>query len=187
MRKVLFIMGQLHDDDVAWMAAAGRRRALDTGEVLVRQGTDVADLFIVLSGALEVEVADGGVVARRSSGEIIGEMSFVDRTPPSATVRASEPAVVLALDKVRMERRLAANSGFAARFFKALAIYLADRLREETARRQGGSGGVSGEGPEADELDEAVLDHVAMAGLRFQDMLKTLMKESPHELFKTAR
>jgi CRP-like cAMP-binding protein len=174
MRKVLFIMGQLHDEDIAWMAEAGRRQMLRPGEVIVRQGVEVPDLFIVLTGAVEVEVAGLGVMARRPSGEIIGEMSFVDRAPPSATVRAGEPTVVLALDKGQMERRLATNTGFAARFYKALAIYLADRLREEIARGNKAAGRKSGQFEE-DELDEAVLDNVSMAGLRFQDMLRTLM------------
>jgi CRP-like cAMP-binding protein len=122
---------------------------------------------------VEVEVAGAGVVAQLAGGEIIGEMSFVDKAPPSATVRASQDSMVLALDKGAMERRLAADAGFSSRFYKALAIYLADRLRSTTARKSGGNLD-SGEMQE-DELDDSVLDGISMAGLRFQHMLKTLM------------
>lgn len=168
MRKVLYIMGQLHDEDIEWMARSGRRLTLAPGDALIRQGTEVPDLFIVLAGLLDVEATGVGLVARRGSGEIIGEMSFVDRAPPSATVVAHEPSVVLALDRRMMERRLATDTGFSARFYKALAIYLADRLRDLTEGRVGGD-------IQKDELDETVLDGVSMAGLRFHHMLNTLM------------
>ena len=173
MRKVLYIMGQLHDEDIEWMAQVGRRRTLKSGDVIIQQDVAVPDLFIVLDGSMEVDVAGAGVVARLSGGEIIGEMSFVDRAPPSATVRAGQRSTVLALDKQRVEDRLAADLGFAARFYKALAIYLADRLRSTVSRKQGGD--LRPNEIQEDELDEAVLDQVSMAGLRFQRMLTSLM------------
>ena len=107
MRKVLYIMGQLNDDDVQWMAQAGRRLTLNGGDTIIREGVEVPDLFIVLTGTVEVQVAGVGVVANLASGEVLGEMSFVDRAPPSATVRAAGPATVLALNKQVMEGRLA--------------------------------------------------------------------------------
>jgi CRP-like cAMP-binding protein len=173
MRKVLYIMGQLNDEDVLWMAQAGRRLTLANGQEIIRQGVEAADLFIVLGGAVEVQVSGVGVVARLAKGEVLGEMSFVDRTPPSATVRAAGPATVLALDKQTMEGRLARDVGFSARFYKALAIYLADRLRETTAGK--GGAGLKGDEIQEDELDTSVLDQVSMAGIRFEHMLKTLM------------
>jgi CRP/FNR family transcriptional regulator, cyclic AMP receptor protein len=174
MRKVLYIMGQLNDDDIEWMAQAGRRRAFNAGDVIIRQGVEISDLFIVLAGTVEVQVAGIDVVARLASGEIIGEMSFVDKAPPSATVRAAEPATVLALDKRMMESRLASDVGFSSRFYKALAIYLADRLRDATVAKTGA--GLKIDEIQEGELDETVLDQVSMAGIRFQYMLKSLMR-----------
>jgi CRP-like cAMP-binding protein len=168
MRNVLFIFAGFDDGDVAWLAAEGATRSLVPGSVLVEQGRPVADLFIVLQGEVEVEVAGVGVVARRGAGEIIGEMSFVDSAPPSATVRASEPTVVFAVAKAVMAARLAADTGFAARFYRALALYLADRLRQATARA-----GV-GDGEAENELDEMVLDGIDLAGLRFRRFIDTL-------------
>jgi CRP/FNR family cyclic AMP-dependent transcriptional regulator len=173
MRKVLYIMGQLHDEDIEWMTHIGRRRTLKPGDVIIKQGVEVPDIFIVLNGTMEVDVAGVGVVANLAGGEIIGEMSFVDRAPPSATVRAAEGSTLLALDKSQMEQRLSADPGFAARFYKALAIYLADRLRSTASRKQGGP--LRSNEAQEDELDETVLDQVSMAGLRFQRMLTALM------------
>ncbi|MFN7167302.1 MAG: hypothetical protein ACK4NV_09665, partial [Pannonibacter sp.] len=75
---------------------------------------------------------------------------------------------VLALEKALIEKRLAETPAFAARFYKALAIFLADRLRTTTLRGKGGSA------PAEDELDDMVLDGVSMAGLRFQQLLELL-------------
>lgn len=168
MRNVLFIFAGFDDGDVAWLATVGATRALAPGEVLVEQGRPVADLFIVLQGHVEIDVAGAGVVARRGSGEIIGEMSFVDSAPPSATVRASEPSIVFAVAKAVMAARLAADTGFAARFYRALALYLADRLREATGRGRSPDGEADG------DLDELVLDGVHVAGLRFRRFIDTL-------------
>lgn len=173
MRKVLYILGQLDDRDIEWMAHAGVRRRFADGEVLITEGRPTPDLFIVLDGEVEVEVAGVGVVARLGSGEVLGEMSFVDKAPPSATVRGAGAADVLTIDKRCIEDRLAENAAFAGRFYKALAIFLADRLRATTKRKAGG-GKIDASAIEEDELDESVLDGVSMAGVRFRQMLATL-------------
>lgn len=35
MRKVLFIMGQLNDRDIEWMALIGRQRVFASGDTLI--------------------------------------------------------------------------------------------------------------------------------------------------------
>lgn len=80
---------------------------------------------------------------------------------------------MLALDKRAMEARRLADIGFSARFYKALAIYLSDRLRDTMNRKSGGR--LDSKEIQEDELDEIVLDQISLAGTRFQHMLKTLM------------
>ena len=175
MRKVLYIMGHLNDQDVEWMAQVGRRITSAGRSVLIRQGEPVKDLFVVLDGAATVEVAGAGVVATLASGEVMGEMSFVDSAPPSASVSAEEGCVVLALDKRAIEARMQDQPAFAGRFYKALAIFLADRLRSQNERLTGGNRQLSTTTIMDDELDETVLDQVSLAGLRFERMIKMLM------------
>ena len=100
-------------------------------------------------------------------------MSFVDNAPPSATVRAETDVKVLVLEKRQVEHHLAEEPAFVARFYRALAIFLADRLRSTVSRQKAGSQLDSTE-IEEDELDDSILDNVSVAGLRFQQMLKTL-------------
>ena len=91
-------------------------------------------LFILLEGKLAVWLrrrrGPERELARLNAGEIVGEMSFVDARPPSATVKALEDSTVFALSKAVLTAKLAADSGFAARFYRALAIYLSTTVRE---------------------------------------------------------
>ena len=177
MRKVLFLFGQLNDDDVEWMTTAGRKRFVVGGEVLIRQGVPVDALSILLEGRLAVLLgAQEREIARLSAGEMVGEMSFVDARPPSATVKALEDSTVLALSKTLLTDKLARDMGFAARFFRALAIYLSTTVRERHRMLGYGEGVAPGElEDDADELDPNVLDGVYIAGERFDRMVKRVL------------
>ena len=175
MRKVLYIFGQLSDEDIEWMSRAGRRQRTLDGQVLLREGEQVSHLFIMLEGVVTVAVSGLGVVAELGSGEVIGEMSFVDSAPAAATVTAVGGGTVLALDKRDVAQRLRAEPGFAGRFYKALAIFLADRLRGTVDRLKPGDTNSLARDEIKDELDPGIVDQVSLAGVRFERMLKTLL------------
>lgn len=168
MRKVLFIFGQLTDSDIEWLARVGRRRRMNAGSVLITEGVAVETLYVVLEGEVVVSAA-GREVARLGVGEIVGEMSFIDARPPSATVKAKTAVVVCAIPRSLLGRHLDDELGFAARFYKALATFLSDRVRQATARELGLSA------DSADELDDAVLDTVDRAGARFDGFARRLL------------
>src|ERR1700730_6044372 len=97
MRKALYILGQLSDADVDWLAKHGACRLLADGEIIVHEGRATNAFFITLSGQLRVSLRGGLEVAGPDAGEVIGEIGFVDSAPPSATVTAAGSAAVLAL------------------------------------------------------------------------------------------
>ncbi len=132
-------------------------------------------LIFLLEGEFLVSAQGVGEIARLGVGEIVGEMSLLDSAPPSATVVANGDCTALFLDKDALLRRLEADAAFGSRFYKALAVFLADRLRG-TVRRLG-YGDEQPFDPRAiakDELDAGILDGVSMAGDRFDRMLKML-------------
>jgi CRP/FNR family cyclic AMP-dependent transcriptional regulator len=57
-------------------------------------------------------------------------MSYVDGRPPSATVQASEQAEVLEIPRSMLTAKLEADREFSTRFFRALCVVLANRLRD---------------------------------------------------------
>ncbi len=175
MKKVLYIFGLLTDADVEWLAAVGERRWLDPGAVVIEEGKPVGWLVLVLQGEFAVSVAGVGEVARLGAGEVVGEMSFVDTAPPSATVAARERSLALFIDKGELTRKLESDVAFGCRFYRALAVFLADRLRGAGRRLVDVSSVSLGGGSiMKDELDLAILDSVSMAGERFHRLLKRL-------------
>src|SRR5262249_6800640 len=177
MRKVLYIFGLLTDADVAWMARTGNRRWLDDGEVVIREGGDTNFLIFLLEGEVFVSAEGFGEVARMGVGEIVGEISLVDSAPPAATIMARGRCRALFLDKARLLRKMDDDEGFGSRFYRALAVFLADRLRGTRKPEQAGIADVTA--ILKDELDEGILDRISDAGERFQRMLKVLSGAAP--------
>src|SRR2546421_1119539 len=106
MRKVLYILSRLNDEDVDWFAATGRRANYGAGDVLIKQGAPINSLMFVLDGKVSVEVEGVGQIANLGSGEVLGEMSLVDESPPSAGGILVEPTRVLHIDRTVLNTML---------------------------------------------------------------------------------
>lgn len=171
MKKVLFILGELSDDDIDWLIKAGKRAEILAGTILIHEGQAVDTLYMLLVGTLGVTVAalGGQEIARLSSGDVVGEMSFVDARPPSATVKALEPSLVLAVPRAALSDKLRQDVGFASRFYRALAILLSNRLRGTVMQISSGKDKAQPEG-----LDPDTSDSLAIAQVRFNWLLRRL-------------
>ncbi len=175
MRKVLYLFGQLDDQDIEWMASTGIRLKLKQDAVLISEGKPITSMYILLEGAMQAATEDYGVIAELSPGEVIGEISFVDSAPPTATVSAIEDCVLLELSRDVIEQRIGELPVFGRNFYKALAIFLADRMRGTVKRMGfGEEGDLQTINVMEDELDDSVLDTVSNAGARFDRMLVLL-------------
>jgi CRP-like cAMP-binding protein len=172
MRKVLFIFSVLTDGDVEWLATAGERIHVDPGTVLIPVGARVDHVYFVLEGRLAIRTRKGDVVATLESGEIIGEMSLVDPAPTAVSVEVATDATLFRISDAVVRDKLAKDFAFAARFYRALCVFMADRLRQTTSRM--GYGAATEDANAKDELNEDLLDNVHLAGARFDRMLKRL-------------
>lgn len=184
MRKVLFILGELTDGDVEWLIATGHRRQAAPGTILITEGVPTDALYFVLDGHFSVTAGRSAVeLARIGAGEILGEMSFIDSAPPSATVTALGAGLVLAVPRDVLAQKLKQDAPFAARFYRALAIFLSDRLRSAVGRMGVGVNlavrasqhiKTQEDVDFEDALDMNVLDNVSMAGARFERILRQM-------------
>jgi Cyclic nucleotide-binding domain len=77
------------------------RRSLDAGEALITQGEEGQELFLILDGAVDIEV-DGEEVAELGPGTLIGELALLEGGKRTASVYATTPvrAVVVPRDAV---------------------------------------------------------------------------------------
>lgn len=169
MRKVLYIFGQLRDDDVEWLANAGSARHFGRGVTVIQQGVDVGKLFIVLGGELTVTDARGAQLARIGVGEVVGEMSFVEARPPSASVSTLSESMLFEIPRHLLAAKLEQDAPFAARFYKALAVFLSDRLRAASSGKAES---------DEDELDPNILDNLSQAGARFDRLVQKVHRSS---------
>ena len=135
MRKALYILGEFTDADLNFFSHAGSVIALTAGQKLITSGVPIEALYIVTSGILEVRLPAGPVLAQLDVGDVVGEMSFVQSQSPETDVVALEQSRVLTIPKDVLTAELHSNTGFAARFYKALAIFLSDRLRAMTSNQ----------------------------------------------------
>lgn len=167
MKRVLFFLGHLNDRDVEWMLQNGTKLTLETGDRLINKGEAIDSLYIVLSGQLAVCANNNfnECIAKLESGEVVGEMSFLESTPPSVSVIVTAPSVIYQISREKINLRLLTNSEFRANFYYALALFLSNRLRKTTD--QLGFGNPNDE----DLVDANVLDGVAQAGSRFVKLL----------------
>jgi CRP/FNR family transcriptional regulator, cyclic AMP receptor protein len=173
MRKVLYLMGSLSDQDIEWLIRHGQTRAVEAGAIVVGKGEPIDALLILLDGQLSVRFEDKRELAALYPGEVLGEISFVDSRPPSATVVAVHESHLLAIERERFRGQLARDDGFAARFYRALAVFLADRLRTTTAHLGYGKWASDAEAT-PDAIEDDAFDEISMASRRFDDMLRRL-------------
>lgn len=103
------------------------------GQRIVAKGDVGNELFVLLSGA--VEVRDGSRrVASFGRGAIFGEMAYLNAEPRSADVVAVEPSELLILTQDTMQKAMEKIPAVAARILHNLSMILVERLRETTDR-----------------------------------------------------
>jgi CRP/FNR family cyclic AMP-dependent transcriptional regulator len=170
MKRVLFVLGQLSDNDIEWMIDNGKKQTINEGEFLVKQGESIVNIFIVLAGGFRIFNAQNPDynIAQIGSGEIVGEMSFLDERPPSVSVMATQTSSVYSISLERMKQFMEVDTSFAARFYYSIGLFLSDRLRKTTGRLGYGS---LEENEDMDEINLNVLSQVGQAGSRFSRML----------------
>ena len=87
---------------------------VDAGEVIVRQGGPADKFFIVSEGEVEVEREDGKTTLGR--GSFFGEVAIMRDTPRAATVKATQPTTLLAMDRDTFKDLVAQSLGTTAEF-----------------------------------------------------------------------
>lgn len=125
----------LTDDDWLRMLKEVQRLDFKAGEVILKEGETRHAIFFIAAGSARVERRHMEFfveIARLKTGEIFGEMSFLEGYAASASVIAAEPCEVICFDGHSVEAMIKADSGFAARFYRSLAEVLSRRLRETT-------------------------------------------------------
>ncbi len=100
--RQLPLFAELTDADLTLLEAASRESRLTAGQVLMQEGSPGGSLYVIIEGEFEITKRTGPgdlVIAVRGAGEVIGEMSLLDRSPRTASVRSLGASRVLEIDQ----------------------------------------------------------------------------------------
>jgi CRP/FNR family transcriptional regulator, cyclic AMP receptor protein len=106
---------------------------LKKDEVLVREGDHSKNMYLLQSGQLSVVKKRGTEEVQLGfiySGELVGEMSFLDNEPRCATVKAVSDCELIEIPKALMEKIIEGQP----HWFQTLVKTLTERLRKTNAR-----------------------------------------------------
>jgi len=129
-KSLLSGLDLFHDvcpDDVQALLQECERRDILTGEILLSPDEPNENVFVILSGALNVHVGspDAPVLATMYIGECAGEMSIIEERDPSAYVIAAESTHVLVIHQSILWNMV--NNSH--QFSKNLLVVLSERVR----------------------------------------------------------
>ncbi|NND46691.1 MAG: GGDEF domain-containing protein [Woeseiaceae bacterium] len=114
-------------DSVQALLQVCGRRDVTPGELLLSPGARNENVFVVLSGSLNVHVGspNAPVLANMDSGACVGEMSIIEDRDPSAYVIAAEDSHLLVIHQTILWDMVHASHEFA----KNLLVVLSERVR----------------------------------------------------------
>ena len=131
MRATTALSDGLRDEDLLWLFQVGEEKNVSPGTAIVHEGIRPNAIFIVIRGSFNVgvETLADEPLAKLGAGELIGEISFLEGSPASATIVADEESAVLVVDNQLLGERIREDTGFAARMYRAFALIAERRLR----------------------------------------------------------
>ena len=138
LERVMFLskvrlFADLPPEDLKHVAEVASEHAFPDGEVIAEQGELGDEMHVVVSGEIRVLVGrDGGPpaeVARRSSGEAVGEMAILAGESRMASLVCAGPVRTLGLDRRSFQRILRERPDVSL----AVMRVLSERLREAHA------------------------------------------------------
>jgi CRP/FNR family cyclic AMP-dependent transcriptional regulator len=96
--KSLSMFADAPDEALVELAGLLQEVDVQAGEVVVQEGETGESLFIIVDGRVEV-VDDNRVLNQLGARAVFGELSLLDSSPRSATIRALEETTLLRLDQ----------------------------------------------------------------------------------------
>jgi len=126
-------INQLESSDITRIKNACVQVSVKEGTDLIRKSEPSVDLYIVTGGSFKVyddTLGEDFVHAVLDKGAIFGEMSFLDNTPRSASVKALKDSTVLRMGRKEFDNLLASNPDTAMLFIFTLARVITRRLRD---------------------------------------------------------
>ena len=120
-------------NDWTLIESKAKRISVELGQEIIKEGARIDHLYVLRRGSASVELegtTSRAVIATLSAGDVFGEMAFLGDSTATAAVIAKDEVEVDAIWADDLRELVAVFPGFGVRFYRSLAILLAQRLRE---------------------------------------------------------
>ena len=167
MRAVLYLLTRLSDEDVEWIAEAGKTRSLPKGTTISLQGGFDEALTFILDGVISITIDEMGDATHLTRGDMLGDMVRAGERSLSTNAKVVDPCVVLSIDRAVLNEKLTKDPAFAERLVAAFVMLksatLSDNRLDDINRS-----------PAQTKLRTELMENVHLAGARFSRLLKKL-------------
>jgi CRP/FNR family cyclic AMP-dependent transcriptional regulator len=127
-------IGHLKDDDRDLLSSYGEFFPGHPGIAIIEEGAEQTEVFVVISGKLQVhsmqENGEARLLAEVGPGETLGEISLFTPGPATATVIPTEFSQLWRIDDGDLIQFMTDNPGAGNVLLRTLATILAQRLRK---------------------------------------------------------
>jgi CRP/FNR family transcriptional regulator, cyclic AMP receptor protein len=124
---------ELTRNDWTLIGSKAKQMSFKIGEAIVKEGARIEYLYVLRQGTASVELegtTSRVVIAMLTPGEVCGEMAFLGDSTATAEVVAKDEVQVDAIWADDLRQLISVFPGFGIRFYRSLAVVLAQRLRQ---------------------------------------------------------
>ena len=124
-----------HDLDAEELDAVSKcvsEESFKAGDIIIEENKPGENLYLIRKGKVVVEKKTKEGSARLATlvpGQCFGDMSLIDDSPTSATVKAIEDSELLAIGRIDLNVLLNWNTNLAAKMWRAFTKILNHRIR----------------------------------------------------------
>lgn len=134
--KKIYLFQEMSDAELNQIMTTGVEKSFIAGQELFFSGQKAESFYIVIQGTIKIfksnHQADEVPLATVSAGEHFGEMAFLTREPRSATAHVVESSVIFEISYDKLQGLLSSAPLISEKFHRALARFLAHRLKSTT-------------------------------------------------------
>jgi CRP-like cAMP-binding protein len=127
------LFSALEPAELQRVAAIAGERVYADGEVIGTEGELGDEMHVVLDGSVRVVRSDGETIAHRGTGDIVGEMAVITKTPRVASLVAEGDVRTLCIGQREFEGMVRERPDIAFAVMRVLAQRLGDLTNEPAA------------------------------------------------------
>jgi len=127
------LFAHCNERELRTVAQATRPRTFPAGSVLFEQGQPGTELFLVISGAIDI-VKDSRRIVTLGPGSTFGEMAMLDEPNRSATAKAAADSEMMVIPREAFFAMLKGNPMLAVKVLWNMLLRLSSNLRATSAR-----------------------------------------------------